>query len=142
LPRPLLDRPGCDFSFSGLKTAVLYAARKLDPGDREARADLARAFEEAAVDVLVEKSRRALAASRFDTLIVAGAVAANARLRAMLAEMAAAQGVRAVFPAPNLCTDNGAMIAHAGWRRLAAGERPGEAPVRARWPLQELESPG
>jgi N6-L-threonylcarbamoyladenine synthase len=142
LPRPLLDRPGCDFSFSGLKTAVLYAARELAPDAAAARADLARAFEDAAVAVLVEKSRRALEASGLATLIVAGGVAANACLREALGEMAAKRGTRVVFPAPALCTDNGAMIAHAGWRRLAAGERARPSKVRARWPLEELQPPG
>ncbi|MGH8224596.1 MAG: tRNA (adenosine(37)-N6)-threonylcarbamoyltransferase complex transferase subunit TsaD [Gammaproteobacteria bacterium] len=141
LPRPLLDRPGCDFSFSGLKTAVLYANRGLDPADAAARADLARAFEDAVVDTLVEKSRRALDASGLDTLIVAGGVAANRRLRAALADMASTRGARAVFPAPDLCTDNGAMIAHLGWRRFAAGDRSGTSDVRARWPLEELSPP-
>ncbi|MGH8273067.1 MAG: tRNA (adenosine(37)-N6)-threonylcarbamoyltransferase complex transferase subunit TsaD [Gammaproteobacteria bacterium] len=144
LPRPLLDRPGCDFSFSGLKTAVLYAARDLDPGDPgdpAARAALARAFEDAVVDTLVEKSRRAFEASGLDTLIVAGGVAANLRLREALEAMATARGARAIFPAPGLCTDNGAMIAHAGWRRLAAGERPVATDVRARWPLESLKPP-
>jgi N6-L-threonylcarbamoyladenine synthase len=141
LPRPLLDRPGCDFSFSGLKTAALYAARELDEADDEARADLARAFEEAVVDVLAEKSRRALEATGHDVLIVAGGVAANKRLREGLQQMAETRGARAIFPAPDLCTDNGAMIAHAGWRRLAAGEQPGESRVRARWPLNELTPP-
>lgn len=141
LPRPLVDRPGCDFSFSGLKTAALYAARDLDDTDVLARADLARAFEEAVVDVLAEKSRRALEATGHDVLIVAGGVAANRRLREALQRMAGARGARAIFPAPDLCTDNGAMIAHAGWRRLAAGEQPGESRVRARWSLDELTSP-
>lgn len=141
LPRPLLDRPGCDFSFSGLKTAVLYAARGLDPDDPTARAALARAFEDAVVDTLVEKSRRALEARGLDTLVVAGGVAANRRLREALAAMAAARGARAIFPAPGLCTDNGAMIAHAGWCRLAAGECPVATDVRARWPLESLKPP-
>src|SRR5699024_2472601 len=121
LPRPLLNRPGCDFSFSGLKTATLYAAREIDAADAEAYADLARAFEDAIVDVLVEKSRRALEESGHEALIVAGGVAANRRLRETLQHMAESRGVRVIFPEPGLCTDNGAMIAHAGWCRLAAG---------------------
>jgi len=141
LPRPLIDRAGCDFSFSGLKTAALYAARELDEADEDARADLARAFEEAAVDVLVEKSRRALDAAGHDALVVAGGVAANNRLRETLQDRVQSRGARVIFPAPDLCTDNGAMIAHAGWRRLAAGERPGESRVRARWSLHELTPP-
>ncbi len=141
LPRPLLARPGCDFSFSGLKTAVLYAVRGLDPGDRQARADLARDFEDAVVEVLAEKSRRALAAGGLDTLIVAGGVAANARLRGALGAMTRLCGARVVFPPPALCTDNGAMIAHAGWRRLVGGEHPRPGRVRARWPLETLSPP-
>ncbi|MGH8162521.1 MAG: tRNA (adenosine(37)-N6)-threonylcarbamoyltransferase complex transferase subunit TsaD [Gammaproteobacteria bacterium] len=141
LPRPLFDRSGCDFSFSGLKTAVLYVARELDPADGQARADLARDFEDAVVEVLVEKSRGALAASGLDTLVVAGGVAANARLREALGAMALAHTARVIFPPPALCTDTGAMLAHAGWRRLAAGERPRASPVRARWPLETLNPP-
>jgi len=140
LPRPLLNRRGCDFSFSGLKTAVLYAARDVEPGDGRARADLARAFEDAVVETLVAKAMRALDTARLDTLVVAGGVAANRRLREALSVRAAERGAQVRFPAPALCTDNGAMIAYAGWRRLAAGER-GEPGVRARWPLEELVPP-
>jgi N6-L-threonylcarbamoyladenine synthase len=137
LPRPLLNRPGCDFSFSGLKTAVLYAARELNPGDAVGRADLARDFEEAVVDTLAIKTERALKLTGLDTLVVAGGVAANHHLRERLNTLSA---TRVLFPPPELCTDNGAMVAHAGWRRWTAGERTNSG-VRARWPLETLHSP-
>lgn len=137
LPRPLIDRPDCDFSFSGLKTATLYAARDVPSGDEAARADLARDFEEAIVDTLAAKSRRALEITGLDTLVVAGGVAANKRLRERLLSL---PGARVRFPDPALCTDNGAMIAHAGWRRWNAGERQAYD-VRARWPLDDLRPP-
>lgn len=140
LPRPMLDRPGCDFSFSGLKTAVLYAARKIGRDDAQGRADLARAFEEAVVETLAVKVGRALDETRLDTVIVGGGVAANRSLREALSALAQVRGTNVRFPAPALCTDNGAMVAYAGWRRLAAGQR-GEERVRARWPLDELVPP-
>lgn len=141
-PRPMLDRPGLDFSFSGLKTAVVVAVRGLTLDDA-ARADVARGFEDAMVDTLVTKSMRALRATGLATLVVAGGVGANRRLRAALAKSAAAAGVRVVFPRPEFCTDNAAMIALAGHHRLAAGEREGLAVrAQARWPLDELRPPG
>jgi N6-L-threonylcarbamoyladenine synthase len=136
LPRPMLDRPGLDMSFSGLKTAVLTTVQKgLHPPEV-----IARAFEEAVTDTLVEKTRRALEASGAPALVVAGGVAANRPLRAGLRAMAEAQGVPVFFPRPAFCTDNGAMIALAGLRRLQAGAaEPGLAiRARARWPLAEL----
>ncbi|AGA31899.1 YgjD/Kae1/Qri7 family, required for threonylcarbamoyladenosine (t(6)A) formation in tRNA [Thioalkalivibrio nitratireducens DSM 14787] len=136
LPRPMLDRPGLDMSFSGLKTAVLTAVQK----GEYAPAAVARAFEEAVTDTLVEKTRRALEASRAPALVVAGGVAANRRLRAGLEAMAGAQGVPVFFPRPAFCTDNGAMIALAGLRRLQAGGADSGLAIRARarWPLAEL----
>jgi N6-L-threonylcarbamoyladenine synthase len=141
-PRPMLDRPGFDFSFSGLKTAALLALKAAGdaPG---ARADLARGFEEAIVETLAVKSARALAATGAKTLVVAGGVGANTRLRARLSEVAAAAGARTAYPRPEFCTDNAAMIALAGHARLVAGEHAGLAVVaRARWPLEELGAPG
>jgi N6-L-threonylcarbamoyladenine synthase len=140
-PRPMLDRPGLAFSFSGLKTAALLAIRGRTL-DAQARADVARGFEEAIVATLVAKTLRALEAVPRAVVVVAGGVGANARLRAHLAGAAAARGVRVVYPRAELCTDNAAMIAYAGHARLAAGERAG-LPVlaRARWPLEELAPP-
>ena len=140
-PRPMLDRPGLDFSFSGLKTAALLASRGHE-SDPVARADLARGFEEAIVETLAEKTRRALLATGRTTLVVAGGVGANRRLRARLAEVAADLGARAAYPRSEFCTDNAAMIAYAGRARLLAGERGGlGASARARWPLAELTAP-
>lgn len=136
LPRPLLDRPGFDFSFSGLKTQVALAWRKAEAGDR---ADLAASFEAAVVETLVGKSLRALEASGRRCLVVAGGVAANRRLRALLAVEAGRRGVEVRFPALEYCTDNGAMVALAGAIRLAAGERAGlEVEARPRWRLEQL----
>ncbi|GIX22425.1 MAG: tRNA N6-adenosine threonylcarbamoyltransferase [Gammaproteobacteria bacterium] len=142
-PRPMLDRPGLDMSFSGLKTHVLLTVqREWADGDEATRADIARAFEEAVVDVLVEKCRRALAETGRRRLVVAGGVGANRRLRARLAEMAAARGAQVYYPRIEFCTDNGAMIALAGALRLADAE-PGQAiRARARWTLDSLEPPG
>jgi len=141
-PRPMLDRPGFDFSFSGLKTAAWLALKAAGPAP-QARADLARGFEDAIVDTLATKTARALAATGRRVLVVAGGVGANARLRARLAEVAAAAGARAAYPRAEFCTDNAAMIALAGEARLAAGERAGlEVVARARWPLAELAAPG
>jgi N6-L-threonylcarbamoyladenine synthase len=141
-PRPMLDRPGFDFSFSGLKTAALLALRAAGP-EPQSRADLARGFEDAIVETLATKTARALAATGRRVLVVAGGVGANARLRARLAEVAAAAGARAAYPRAEFCTDNAAMIALAGEARLAAGERAGlEVVARARWPLAELAAPG
>ncbi len=133
-PRPMLDRAGLDFSFSGLKTAVRVALRDRALTD-EVRADAAYEFEQAVIDTLGEKCRRALRQSGRSRLIVAGGVGANLGLRTRLAAVAAACGARAHFPRPEFCTDNGAMIALAGCLRLASGA--GGAPVaaRANWPL-------
>ncbi len=137
--RPMTDRPGLEFSFSGLKTAVL---NQLKPDfDEQAKADLARAFEEAVTDTLAIKCERALDATGLRGLIVAGGVGANRRLRARLKAATDARGASLYFPRPAFCTDNAAMIAYAGWARLSAGERSAGLPARARWPLHELRPP-
>ncbi len=136
LPRPMTDRPGLDFSFSGLKTAVLVTLKGA-PDDDQTRADVARAFEDAVVDTLSIKCERALKETGLRRLVVAGGVGANKRLRARLKETAARLGGEVFYPRPEFCTDNGAMIAYAGCLRLASGA-PTETPVRARWPLDSL----
>jgi N6-L-threonylcarbamoyladenine synthase len=136
--RPMTDRPGFDFSFSGLKTQVLLAWQASDKSD-QTKADVARAFEEAIVDTLTIKCRRALAATGANTLVVAGGVGANRRLRDQLAEVAAQDGFRVAFPRLEFCTDNGAMIAFAGALRLQAGQFEMSAiKVQPRWELASL----
>jgi N6-L-threonylcarbamoyladenine synthase len=133
-PRPMLDRPGLDFSFSGLKTAALLALRGGEL-DQEARAAVARGFQDAVVDTLAEKCRRALKSSGHSRLVVAGGVGANRALRARLARMAEQMGAHLYFPRPEFCTDNGAMIALAGCLRLS-GSLPAVAmDARAQWTL-------
>lgn len=140
-PRPMTDRPGLNMSFSGLKTHVANTVRELAPLAEQDVADIARAFEEAVVDTLVIKCRRAVEQTSCADFVIAGGVAANKRLRQRLTDALAslARPARAIFAAPALCTDNGAMVAHAGALRLAAGERAGLAiDTRARWPMTEL----
>ncbi len=140
-PRPLTDRAGLDFSFSGLKTAVVVALRGRTL-DAQMRADAARAFEDAAVDTLVIKCERAIEATGTGTLVVAGGVGANRQLRARMLAMGERRGVRVVYPRVEYCTDNAAMIALLGELRLAAGERDDLAiRARARWPMTELAPP-
>jgi N6-L-threonylcarbamoyladenine synthase len=135
-PRPMTDRPGLDFSFSGLKTFTLNTIQRLGELSTQDVADVARAFEDAAVDTLLIKCRRALEETGLNQMVMAGGVAANVRLRAALNAHLPGE----VFYAPaKLCTDNGAMVAFAGYLRLAAGQRaPLRIETRARWPLDEL----
>jgi N6-L-threonylcarbamoyladenine synthase len=141
-PRPLTERPGLDFSFSGLKTAVVVALRGRDL-DEQMRADAALAFEEAVVDTLVIKCRRALEDTDARTLVIAGGVGANRRLRAQMLAMGERDGVRVVYPRVEFCTDNAAMIALLGHLRLSAGQHDDLAiRARARWPMTELAPPG
>ena len=133
-PRPMLDRPGLDFSFSGLKTAALVALRGRVLDDA-IRADVARGFQEAVVETLAEKCRRALEATGHRRLVIAGGVGANIRLRQRLADVALAAGAELFFPRAEFCTDNGAMIALAGCLRLAAGMRGPPMGARANWDL-------
>jgi len=146
LPRPLKNQ-GLDLSFSGLKTAArlaIEAARgaraELDPATR---ADLAASFEAAAVDTLAGKCRQALEATGLPRLVIAGGVGANRQLRASLATLGKRLGVRVHYPRPALCTDNGAMIAYAGWCRhtSAARDWPPRIVAKPRWPLDELAPP-
>jgi N6-L-threonylcarbamoyladenine synthase len=137
-PRPMTNRPGLDFSFSGLKTFALNTWRNSEQSEQD-RADIARAFEDAVIDTMVIKCRRALQDTGLATLVIAGGVGANLRLRERLGELLRSQGGRACYPRPEFCTDNGAMIAYAGWCRLAAGESEGLG-IRAtpRWSLEDL----
>ncbi len=141
-PRPMVNRPGLDFSFSGLKTYTLNTLadcrRDGELSDTD-KADVARAFQDAVVDTLVIKCRRALKQEALKTLVIAGGVSANRHLRARLESALAKEGARVFYPAPRFCTDNGAMIAYAGAQRLAAGQcDSGESTVRPRWPMEEL----
>lgn len=142
-PRPMLKKPGLEFSFSGLKTAVMLAIRELEAqgslSDSD-RADIAKSFEEAVVDTLVGKSVRAIKATGYDSLVVAGGVGANRSLRAALRNALRPLGAGVYYPRPGFCTDNGAMVAHAGLLRLEAGHiSSGEVIARPRWDLEELE---
>lgn len=143
LPRPLLGRPGCDFSFSGLKTALAQSIAGFPSGalPREAAADLAASFQRAVADVLADRTDHALAAFAArhpgaTTLVLAGGVAANQAIRAALALVAARHGVHLIAPPLRLCTDNAVMVAWAGIERLKCGAVSGldHAP-RPRWPL-------
>ena len=137
-PRPMTDRPGLDFSFSGLKTQVLLAWSASDRSPAT-RADIARAFEDAVVDTLAIKCQRALEATGMQTLVVAGGVGANLRLRERLRTLATRIDGRVCFPRPEFCTDNGAMIAFAGALRLQAGLHESRAvTVLPRWDMASL----
>jgi N6-L-threonylcarbamoyladenine synthase len=141
LPRPLKGRDGCDFSFSGLKTAIRETIAAVDAADPTTVADLAAAIELAICDSLIDRTANAVRRFRERyppgaTLVAAGGVAANARLRARLVALADDAGLGFVAPPAALCTDNGAMIAWAGIERLRLGfSDPLDAPVRPRWPL-------
>jgi N6-L-threonylcarbamoyladenine synthase len=156
-PRPMLDRPGLEFSFSGLKTAVLHAVRgHAESGaapskggvahlvsaqalSSQFKADVAHAVQEAIVETLVAKSLRALEQTGLDDLVVSGGVSANRTLRARLAEVVSKRGGRVYYPRIEFCTDNAAMIAVAGLARLTAGQHDGLAiKARAQWPLESL----
>lgn len=138
-PRPMTNRPGLDFSFSGLKTFALTTSQK-HTLDEQAKADIARAFEDAVVDTLVIKCRRALKQTQLSRLVIAGGVSANTRLREALNKMSHQLNAQVYFPRHEFCTDNGAMIAYAGYQRLIAGEKsPLAIQARPRWPLSELK---
>lgn len=136
-PRPMTDRPGLDFSFSGLKTSALNALQAVEEGRR---ADVAYAFEQAVVETLAIKCRRALRQTGLKRLVIAGGVGANQRLRERMSELAAAEGAEVYYPRLEFCTDNGAMIAYAGAVRLKAGQVDAGLGFRAhpRWSLENL----
>jgi N6-L-threonylcarbamoyladenine synthase len=137
-PRPMSQRPGLDFSFSGLKTFALNTI-KTQGQDDETKAAIACAFEVAVVDTLVIKCKRALAETGLNRLVVAGGVSANQKLRHRLAHVIKDHGGQVFFPRPEFCTDNGAMIAYAGFLRLQAGQVDDLAiQVHARWPLESV----
>jgi N6-L-threonylcarbamoyladenine synthase len=137
-PRPMTDRPGLDFSFSGLKTFAANTIRNNDDSEQTC-ADIARAFEDAVVDTLMIKCKRALEKTGFKRLVMAGGVSANRTLRAKLAQMMQKRGGEVFYARPEFCTDNGAMIAYAGMVRLNAGATADlSVSVRPRWPLAEL----
>ncbi len=137
-PRPMIDRPGLDFSFSGLKTF----ARNTFINFPKEKASIAKAFEVAAIDTLMIKCRRALEQTGFSTLVVAGGVSANLALRQTINDMTKRLNINVHYPAPEFCTDNGAMIALAGHYRLLSGQRNDhyEILVKPRWNLEELEA--
>ncbi len=141
-PRPMTDRPGLDFSFSGLKTFTLntwHQCREAGDDSEQTRCDIALAFERAVVDTLVLKCRRALRQTGLDRLVIAGGVSANRSLRQALERMLGELGGEVFYARPRFCTDNGAMIAYAGCQRLLAGQHDGPAiTVQARWPMERL----
>jgi len=140
-PRPMTNRPGCDFSFSGLKTHALTTFRATQGCEQDKR-DIARAFEDAVVDTLFIKCRRAMELTGLKQLVVAGGVSANQSLRQRLAQYSQQSAVQVYFPRNEFCTDNGAMIAYAGYRRFELNPNTDNAiDVRPRWPLSELAAP-
>jgi N6-L-threonylcarbamoyladenine synthase len=145
-PRPMTDRPGLDFSFSGLKTHTRNLIDSHRGGDvlpdQQTISDICAGFQEAIVDTLIIKCRRALAQTGLKTLVIAGGVSANRRLRDKLQAALKEDGAEVYYARHEFCTDNGAMIAYAGCQRLLAGERTGLAlPITPRWPLQQLTVP-
>jgi N6-L-threonylcarbamoyladenine synthase len=143
-PRPMLDRPGLEFSFSGLKTAVSLAVKERTAAgalDQVTRSDIAAGVQQAIIETLVVKTMRALEQTGYDALVVAGGVGANRLLRERMSEGVERQGARVFYPRIEFCTDNAAMIAVAGMARMKAGEHEGPAiRARAQWPLSELSS--
>jgi N6-L-threonylcarbamoyladenine synthase len=141
LPRPMIASGDLNFSFSGLKTAALTLANR-EQASAQNKADIAAAFQNAIVEVLVAKSTDAVSRTGLDRLVVAGGVGANRCLREALGAKALLEGFEVFYPPPDLCTDNGAMIAYAGAQRLRTGViGPGGFSVRPRWELEELRRP-
>lgn len=140
-PRPMTDRPGLDFSFSGLKTYAANTIQQHQPLDEQTKADIARAFEDALVDTLVIKSKRALQQTGYKRLVIAGGVSANITLRQQLTKMMNKIGGQVYYPRLEFCTDNGAMIAYAGMVHLKAKQSADlSITVKPRWPLSELNN--
>ncbi|HCL75121.1 tRNA (adenosine(37)-N6)-threonylcarbamoyltransferase complex transferase subunit TsaD [Stutzerimonas nitrititolerans] len=141
-PRPMTDRPGLDFSFSGLKTSTLTTwqqCRNAGDDGEQTRCDIALAFQQAVVETLTIKCRRALQQTGLKRLVIAGGVSANQSLRQSLEAMLADMQGQVFYARPRFCTDNGAMIAYAGCQRLLAGQKVGpEIAVQARWPMETL----
>lgn len=139
-PRPMLDRPNCDFSFAGLKTAVLNAVHASTDLEKQ-KADIARCFTDAVADTLRHKCERALNLTGLNTLVVAGGVSANTAIRSLLSELMESRGGKAFFARREFCTDNGAMIALAGMMRFKAGQIGTlGVDVFPRWPLDSLKT--
>lgn len=143
LPRPMTDRAGLDFSFSGLKTAVLttWQQAQIERQNEleQAKADICASFELAVCDVLIIKLKRALQQEKLNRLVVAGGVSANQRIRSSLSQLMLSRAGQVFFPRPEFCTDNGAMIAFAGYHRILAGQHNSlDFSARARWPLSEM----
>lgn len=142
-PRPMVDRPGLDFSFSGLKTFALNTIHKHSPLTQQVKAEIAFAFEQAVVETLQIKCQRSLRQTGYSRLVVAGGVGANQRLRHRLKEMVDKNKAQVFFPAMEYCTDNGAMIAYAGGLRMSSGEQDKDVfDVLPRWSLEDLPGLG
>ncbi|GEK11075.1 tRNA (adenosine(37)-N6)-threonylcarbamoyltransferase complex transferase subunit TsaD [Pseudoalteromonas sp. McH1-7] len=138
-PKPMTDRPGLDFSFSGLKTAAANTIRN-EGDDEQTKADIAHAFQTAVVETLAIKCKRALKETGIKSLVIAGGVSANTELRQKLERMMQGMKGRVYYPRTEFCTDNGAMIAYAGMQRLKAGQyAPLDMKTKPRWPLDSLE---
>lgn len=148
-PRPMTNRPGLDFSFSGLKTFAVNTLTENTSGDdakdQQTRADIARAFEDAVVDTMAIKCKRAIQQTGFKQLVMAGGVSANLALRERLQKLANKEGFEVFYPRPEFCTDNGAMIAFAGWLRLQSGQdqkdiQDHQFTAYPRWPIDQLNT--
>ena len=138
-PRPMTNKPGLNFSFSGLKTYTLNTLQDLQPASDQDKADIAIAFQSAVVDTIRIKCQRAFKETRHKTLIMAGGVSANVALRSRLDQMTEELDCNIYYPELKFCTDNGAMIAYAGFERLKSGQREGlSINVKPRWPMTEL----
>ncbi|NMM41173.1 tRNA (adenosine(37)-N6)-threonylcarbamoyltransferase complex transferase subunit TsaD [Pseudoalteromonas arctica] len=139
-PRPMTDKPGLDFSFSGLKTAAAITIRNNDD-DQQTKADIAHAFQTAVIDTLVIKCKRALKQTGINRLVIAGGVSANVQLRAQLEQVMQGMKGQVYYPRTEFCTDNGAMIAYAGMQRLKAGQFASlDMKTKPRWPIDSLEA--